>query len=137
MFPVFRRREPRLLFEALKNSYGYTLLGEAQINGLRATQRAAVLHLNLNAVRQRASVEVGPILTEIVASRDRSEIYGEDGGLLPAVADEIYLRAIRETLNGDSTYLTSSELVVSLLYRDGEWKIEADSALLSALAGGI
>lgn len=129
--------DSRLLFEALKNSYGYTLLGEAQINGLRATQRAAVLHLNLNAVRQRASVEVGPILTEIVASRDRSEIYGEDGGLLPAVADEIYLRAIRETLNGDSTYLTSSELVVPLLYRDGEWKIEADSALLSALAGGI
>ena len=57
--------------------------------------------------------------------------------MLPAVADEIYLRAIRETLNGDSTYLTSSELVVPLLYRDGEWKIEADSALLSALAGGI
>ena len=130
-------KDGQLLFEALKKSYGYTLLGEAEMDGLHARQRAAVLHLNLNNVRQNASTHIGPILTEIAASRPHDDVYGEDGGLLPSVGDEIYLRALQEALNGENSYLTSTELMIPLVYRDGKWLIEADSALLSALAGGV
>ena len=129
--------DTRLIAEALKSSYGYTLLGRPTVENLQAKQRVAVLHLNLSKIRQEAVIRSGAILQELIAQRDRSLLYDADGHFLPTVSDEVYHKAIAEVLESGTAPKTSSEMELTLVYRDGKWLIEAGEELLAALSGGI
>ena len=77
------------------------------------------------------------ILQELIAQRDRSLLYDADGHFLPTVSDEVYHKAIAEVLESGTAPKTSSEMELTLVYRDGKWLIEAGEELLAALSGGI
>ena len=125
-----------LVYAALRESYAYELLDQAEVDKLSARQRVSFTYLNLPAMEEDAAAETESVLEKLVRSRPRKEVYGEDDNYLPAVTDEAYKTAITNVLKNTDSYRTTAELTVALDYVDGRWLIKADSAMLSALMGG-
>ena len=128
--------ESRLLYDALKESYGYTLRGNAEVNGLQARQTVALMHLNLKAVRNDAADRVAAPLEELAEKRPHDQIFDENGKVLSSVADEVYRTALAQALDTGNRYVTSSDIDILLEFINGRWLIRADENLLSALSGG-
>lgn len=125
-----------LVYAALRESYAYELLDQAEVDKLSARQRVSFTYLNLPAMEEDAAAETESVLEKLVRSRPRKEVYDENDNYLPAVTDEAYKTAITNVLKNADSYRTVAELTVALDYVDGRWLINADSALLSALMGG-
>ena len=129
--------ESRILLEALKQSYGYALRGDAEISGMKAVQKVSVVALNLKAIRNEAEGLLQGILQEMVDTHQRRELYDTDGNYLSSVTDAVTLRALVAALNSDNVHLTSAEFDMELVYTtEGKWLINAGSDLLSILCGG-
>ena len=128
--------ESRMLYNALKQSYGYTLRGTAEIDKLQARQTVALMHLNLKAVKNDAAERVEAILQELAEERLHDQIFDENGKVLPTVSDEVYRRAIEQALDTGNRYYTSSDIEIELEFVNGRWLIRAGESLLSALSGG-
>ena len=126
----------KLLYDALKQSYGFTLRGDVARDGMKATQTVAFMHLNLNAVKNDASERMASLLQTKAEERGREQIYDASGAVRPSVMDEVYREALQQALDTGNRYFTSSDLTVQLEYIDGQWFITADSPLISALSGG-
>ncbi len=63
------------------------------------------------------------------SAKRRADLYGEDGGLLPEVAESLYADALMARLEDSSAFCRSETLPVSLRYRDGRWQLDAGEAL--------
>lgn len=129
--------ESRMLYNALRSSYEFSLRGDAVREGLHAEQKVSFRHLNLDAVRKDASGRVNPLLKEIVESRTKSQVFDENGDYLESVTDEVFRKALTEALQDCTKYYTSSELTVSVEYTDGRWVMSTSPELVSALLGGV
>ena len=128
--------ESRMLYDALKQSYGYTLRGSASQDKLEAKQMVAFMHLNLKAVKNDAADRIAGLLTELAEKRPHDQLFDEEGNVLPLVADEVYHTALTQALDTGTRYYTSSDIELTLEYVNGRWLIRAGEPLLSALSGG-
>ena len=126
-----------MLYDALKQSYGFTLRGTAEIDRLTARQTVALMHLNLKAVKNDAAERVEALLQELAEKRPHEQIFDENGKVLPAVSDEVYRTALAQALDTGNRYYTSSDIEIELEYVNGRWLIRAGESLLSALSGGV
>lgn len=125
-----------LVYNALKDSYSYELVGAANVDKLTAQQTVSFTYLDLKAMEQYVEKETNDVLREIVRSRARKDVYDENNNYLPAVTDEAYETAVKTVLNSAENYYNSAELTVGLDYVGQQWFINADSALLSCIMGG-
>lgn len=128
--------EGRMLLNALKDSYAYTVSTPPVISGLDAVQHLSFRYLNLNTVAKAAGERVTDMIEGIVQTRPASQVYDATGGYLETVTDEVYRKAMTETLAEPSKYYSSSEFDVELEYRDGRWMMSMNRDFLNALTGG-
>lgn len=104
--------------DALLSSYRYVLQGEPERKSDTALQPFTLRYLDLNALEKDLSTPIA-----IIEPSDGSEprpVYAE----------------LRELLEKPENYYTTAELQLTLRYSEGQWRVVADDALLSALAGG-
>lgn len=127
----------RTLYRALRQSYGFRLLGDCEVDRLRAVQRLELRYLDVKAVESAIAKRVENIAAELVAERPAEEIYDEEGGYLLSFTDEVYATALDRVLRDGEDYTASTELELPLQYIDGSWKLQTTPALFSALLGGI
>lgn len=128
--------EGRMIFNALKSSYAYTIRGNCTRDTLHATQLVAFRYLNLAMVEEAAGGMINDLLNDVVQTRPKSQVYDAEGNYLESVTDEVYRKALTEVLGDSEKYCTSSEFEVSLDYIDGEWLLNTDSRMIAALLGG-
>ncbi len=127
----------RALYDALRQSYAYTLEGPCDIQKLEASQSLRFRSLDVKAVEAEVAGRVEEIAEELVAERSAAEIYDEDGGYLPSFTDEVYAQALDKVLAYADDYCTETELTLPLRYVGGSWKLQTTPALISALLGGL
>ena len=127
----------RTLYEALRQSYAYSLPGESRVENLSAVQTVEFRYLDVKAVEQEIASRVEGIAEELVAERPGPEIYDVDGGYLASFTDEIYAKALNQVLEDAQSYYTTTDLEVTLRYLDGAWRMETSPALFTALLGGV
>ena len=101
--------EGKLVMEALKQSYSYSLSGTCAKKGINASQIILLSRLDVKAVNNYAA----------------------------ARSDLDYLSALQTVLADVRQYYTSDIIDISLKYINGQWKIIPDSTLISALQGGL
>ena len=75
-------------------------------------------------------------LKNIVQTRDRDQVYDDNDQYLPAVTQEAYTAALKQTLRNAKSCYTSIEFDLSLEYQGGKWQILTAPELLLALTGG-
>ena len=128
--------EARAMYEALRNSYSYTLSGSSSVTGLEASQRVVLRALNLRMTENAVQQRVNGILEELVTTMPESEIYDGNGGYLTSFTDTIYKEALNQALQNTDTLCSDTQLLIQLKYMDGTWKIVTDRNLMTALIGG-
>lgn len=128
--------EARQLYEAMKKSYSYSLNGDCSINGMDAVQPVRFRALNLRRTEDAVAGLAQEIFEQQTADRPASELYGEDGALLPSVTDSVYAAALTKALENPDALCRETDLEIRLQYMDGTWKIITDRALMNALVGG-
>ncbi len=125
------------IYQALHESYSYSLVGECSTEMLAATQRVRFGYLDLASLENAVAEETQRQIELIVQSRSVNEVYDEYRRYRPEVANEAYLKALDTVLQSAANYYTETEFDLSLAYTDGRWQILTSSALLRALTGGI
>ena len=128
--------DARAIYEALRNSYSYTLSGTSSVTGLEASQRVVLHALNLKMTESAVQQRVNGILEELVASMPENEVYDGNGGYLTSFTDAIYTEALNQALQNTDALCSDTQLLIQLKYMDGTWKIVTDRDLMTALIGG-
>ena len=127
--------DARAIYEALRNSYSYTLSGTSSVTGLEASQRVVLHALNLKMTESAVQQRVNGILEELVASMPENEVYDGNGGYLTSFTDAIYTEALNQALQNTDALCSDTQLLIQLKYMDGTWKIVTDRDLMTALIG--
>ena len=128
--------EARLVYEALKDSYAYELIGRCEENQMQARQRVSLRYLNVKSVEGEIAKRVNTVLALLVAEKPRNEVYDENDQYLPALTDEVYLRALEQVLEEPGFYTSTAEFDVELEYMEGQWLMKTNQELFNALMGG-
>ena len=128
--------EGRLIYDALRKSWSYTITEPCTQEKLKASQRLSLRYLDLNAVEEDAASRVDEILNGIVQSRSMAEVYDENNNYRQEVTDEVYLTALSQTLEKASSFYKVSDFTVNLTYDGGKWLMATSPELISALLGG-
>ena len=128
--------EARRLYEAMKKSYSYSLQGDCSIDGLDAMQKVSFRALNLRRTEDAVAAIAQEVFEEKTADKPVSDLYDENGALLPSVTDSVYAAALEKALEHPDSLCSETELEIRLQYTDGGWKIVTDRSLMNALVGG-
>lgn len=136
------QREPEdeqaaLLYGALRRSWSYTPVGEAQLQGLNAQQQVDFTCLDVSALQGKLQEQVYEELEGLVDRLPYDEVYDETQNYRPEVTERAYRMAVNALLGEAADLTRTQRLTVSLRYDGSAWRIQADSALLSALSGFV
>ena len=126
----------KMVYDALHDSYGYELIGSAEVDKLDAVQKVSFTYLSLPALDAAVADETQTQLRHLVQRLPSDEIYDQDNNYLPEITERAYLQALEQVLGSAADYYTTEEMYLDLNYSDGSWQITADNSLLSALNGG-
>ena len=124
-----------LVYEALRNSYDYTLMGEAQIDGLEAAVNVRFRYLDMPSMEQSIASRTDSNLQDIVRNSPVSQVYDENDKYLPQVTEKAYSDALAFVLEQADSYYSTAQLEIKLEYRDGKWLMKTDEEMLGALMG--
>ncbi len=129
--------EGKLLLDALKSSYSYSLIGQPSVDKLTAAQRVSFTYLNISTVESETASKMDSILNEKVQSLPRAELFDSDNNYLPELIDAVYQEALADTLTNASAYYETVEYDVFLEYKNNKWVIKTNNDMLTSLLGGI
>ena len=123
-----RTEEGKLEWNALLASYDYTLVGEPERKGDLAEQKVLLRYLDLAALERALSPEPAATAEDGEAAEEAQAAEAEETAEAGPTLEEL--------LAEPQNYYTTAEITLRLRYEDGQWRILADEALLSALSGG-
>jgi preprotein translocase subunit SecA len=128
--------EAQLIYDALKQSYDYTLVGDCEVNMLTATQRVSMRYLDIGDLTSTLGDLTAAKLKIIVQTRDRSLVYADNDQYLPEVTQEAYAAALNQALKNAKNSYKQIEFDLTLDYTGGKWQLSTAPELLMALSGG-
>lgn len=126
----------KLAYEALRQSYDYSIMGKPQIDRLEATVRVRFQYLDMTSFEDSVASRTNDNLAAFVKENPISAVYDENDQYLPEVTEKAYADALEFILNKADTYYSSTELSIKLEYVDGKWLIITNDAMLRPLMGG-
>lgn len=126
-----------MVWELFRESFSYELTGECYATESGVAQRIRVSYLDLDSVTENLRSRSQALMEQrIEAAEDMDKIYDDNNEFLESFVMEALRDAAKEALEEDAGSVTV-EVTANLIYRDGQWWILPDGALLSALSGGI
>ncbi len=126
----------KLVYKALHDSYGYELIGGAEIDKLDAVQDIRFTYLSLPALEAAAAEETQIQLKHLVQRLPASEVYDKNNSYRKEITERAYLQALEQVLENAGDYYTTVEIPLRINYTDGRWQIAVNDVLLRALNGG-
>ena len=123
------------IIDALHNSYSYSVVKPAEIDGISAGGVVEFQSLDIEKMQSSLNSIIVAILEELVDENDYEFVYDENNNYRDSVIEYAYEEALKEILNNCDGYILITELTVNLDYDGEHWLILADEALLSALCG--
>ncbi len=126
-----------MVWEAFCSSFSYELVGECFTTDAGLSQKATITYLELDPITNNLQGEVQALLEErIAAAESMEELYDENNEFHESFVMDALCDVVRESVA--KNYRTKTvEVTVNLIWREGQWMILPDAALLSALSGGI
>lgn len=126
-----------MFWNEFQESLSYTLEGELYTTREGLAQKVRVTGLDFSSVTATLRERSRHLLELRVAdAEDMSEIYDENNEYREDLVMSVLHEAAQAALAEDARY-PEKEIIVNLIYRQGQWWIVADDALLDAVSGGI
>lgn len=141
--PVFGAdREPAdavsgLIWDAFVESVSYELVGDLYATDSGVAQNITITALDMNSVTVNLKERSETLLEQRVEeAEDPDEVYDENNEYREDFVMQVLYDAAEQALKEDAKLVTS-EVAIYMTYENGQWWIVADSALLSAITGGV
>ena len=141
--PVFGAdREPAdavsgMIWDAFVESVSYELVGELYATDSGVAQNITITALDMNSVTVNLKERSETLLEQRVEeAEDPDEVYDENNEYREEFVMQVLYDAAEQALKEDAKLVTS-EVAIYMTYENGQWWIVADSALLSAITGGV
>ena len=125
----------RLMADALRSSYAYSLYGECRTEDLHAWQQVILEVLDLSALQEDLKAGTEEAVQKMSEELSEKELLDENGNYLPAVTEKAYLDTLRSLLSHPDRYRTSIGLNIELYYTVDGWRVVGDNPLIFALSG--
>lgn len=130
-----------LLWDAFLESLSYELVGQCYATDSGIAQDVTISCLDFSSVTGTLRDRTQALLTERVeaaenAAEDADAIYDENGDFREEFVMKVLRDVTVEALQEDAQYVERS-LTMNLVYKQGQWWVVADSALLTAISSGI
>lgn len=126
-----------LLWDAFTKSQSYELKGGCTASNSGLTQQVVFTYLDMDSVTANLGHRAQALLMERIESAENiDEIYDAKNEYREDVVMDVLEDAVAEALKKDAQNV-SVELTVSMVFRDGQWWIVADNALLNVISGGV
>lgn len=126
-----------LIWDAFEESLSYELVGQCYATHSGVAQDVRFTCLDISSVTQTLRQRSQALLAQRVENaQDVSEIYNENNEYREELVMQVLYEAACEALEQDAA-CTQYEFTVNLKYADGTWWIIPDSALLTAVSGGL
>lgn len=117
-----------VIWQAFEDSLSYEFHGDcyAAENGLARNVKISGLHIAsvMAVLKDKAAVLPDP------AMLDESGSYPEE------YKQQVLLEAAQEAVREDGVIVTY-DVILQLVFRDGQWQVAADKTLLAAISGGL
>lgn len=126
----------KLIYDALKQSYHYELIGSCETEMILATQRVSMRYLDVAAVSSQLDELTAKKLKILVQTMDHDQVYDAEDNYLPEITQQAYIQALEQALKDARSCYTTVEFDVSLKYSGGKWLVHTAPELLTALSGG-
>ncbi len=127
-----------LLYEkALKESYSYTIGTNVRTEGTTAYVPVEFTSLNLSDMIPDLLSATNSKLEKTVEENRKSEVFDEDGNYKTEIIESIYKDAVTQTLRKKDSFIKKTSLTLCLEYASGEWKVQPNDNLKTALSGGF
>ena len=126
-----------IVWNRFMGSFSYELLGDCYATESGVAQKIRLTYLNLDSVTQNLRERTQTLMEErIEAATDMDQIYDENHEFIEAFVMQA-LRDAAQTAVHEDAEETFVEFTANLIYREGQWWILPDAALMAALSGGI
>lgn len=126
-----------MIWKAFVESYDYELVGESYATDSGIAQNVKVSYLDIGSVTANLRERSQTLLEERVAqAEDVEQIYDENNDYKEAFVMDVLSDAVTDALKEDAK-MTGMEFTLNLVYRNGDWVVVSDSALMTAISGGI
>lgn len=126
-----------MIWEAFVQSYSYEFVGDSFATDSGLARQVKVSYLDIGSVTANLQERSQTLLEERVAvAEDMDEIYDENNDYREDFVMEVLKEAVADALVEDAQ-MTGMEFTINMVYRNGSWVVVSDSALMTAISGGI
>ena len=125
----------RLMADALRESYTYSLYGDCRVSGMTASQQVLFEMLDLTAMQEDLKAGTEAAVQKMSEELPESQVVDPEGNYLPEITERAYLDTLKELLSRPEKYRTVVGLEMELHYTVEGWRITTGRDLLNALSG--
>lgn len=126
-----------LIWDAFIESIQYELNGEMYATDSGVAQNITITALDMNSVTANLKARSQALLEQrVMEAEDTDEIYDENYEYLDSFVMKALYDAAVQALKEDAQTV-SRTVTINMVYENETWWIVSDSALLSAISGGV
>ena len=126
-----------MIWNAFVESYSYEMVGDCYATDSGIAQNVKVSFLDISSVTKNLRERSQALLEARVAEAvDVDEIYDENNDYKEEFVMAVLKDAVTDALQEDAK-MTGTEFTMNLVYRDGNWVVVSDSALMAAISGNV
>lgn len=126
-----------LVWDAFSSSISYEFTGVCYAEGSAIFRDASVTALDIPSVTEAIQLRADALMAERKKSAQTEEETQQETESSPeALAEQVMQEAVLQVLAED-TGLVTRTVTLKLIYRNGQWWVVPDQALLQAISGGV
>jgi len=125
------------VFDALKKSYSYKLVGELRLSEERDSyiQTVEFTHINIDVLSEEINDIAQNQLVAMTENLFKEEIYDDDGEYRPELIDQVLVASLEQLTIGQENFCTTDTLEVELKNNSNKWCIVVSDELADAILG--
>lgn len=125
-----------LVWDAFTDSISVSFAGECYATNSGLSRDAVITTLDLSSVTNALTGRAHALLTaRVEAAEEMTELYDDENNFREELVNEVLHEAVVQALTEDAKTV-SYDVTLALIYRDGQWWVVPDQALLQAISGG-
>lgn len=125
------------IWAAFVDSIRYEFTSDCYATDSGISRDASITSLNIASAGTKLQSRVKAILDKQVAeAEDMAQLYDENNNLREEMVMAALSQAVSDALREDTTTITR-DVTMNLIFRDGQWWVVPDQALLQAISGNM
>lgn len=127
----------KLVWDLVQSNLDFSWQGECYLKDSSLCRDAAVSYMELSGITDALSVRAYELLSrKVEEATEMDQLYAEGGRFRDDLLDQVMKAAVTQACM-EAAQVQTVTVTVEFVHRDGQWWAVPDTALLTALSGGL